>query len=243
MDAQELAKVVSALLAPCLPYLLRGAGQAGRAIGNEASKQAHRLWAVLKPKLDEAPSAAEAAREVANAPEDPDAQAAFRLQLRKLLAQDPALLEELSGLWREIASSRVGQRIVTIGGGVSSSTVIAGDSNTLITSQVSQGPQGLRQGPPSQVEAGFTAVMTTVHTRKPDPNVDREEIEQVVGRLRDEVARGGQASATKVERWLRFLAETAPDVLEEAVTILLDPVLGASPAIQDLAGRYRAHPA
>jgi len=241
MDSEELAKVVSALLVPTLPYLIRGARQAGTTIREEASKQAQRLWAVVKPKIDETPSGSSAAADVADAPEDLDAQAAFRLQLRKLLAQDPAFLEELSQVWRETgqAAGRGGKRVVTVGGGVSSSAVVAGDSNTLITgTQVTHNVQERMQGAEAPLEVLFTLALSAVQSREPDPDVDREEIEQIVRRLQDEVARGEQANLARFDRWLRFLAEMAPDVLEVVVPRLLDPAMGMATAIRGVAGRY-----
>jgi hypothetical protein len=239
MDPEELAKVVSALLAPTLPYLIRGAGQAGKTIRGEVSKQAQRLWAVLKPKIDETPGASGAAADVADAPEDPDAQAAFRLQLRKLLAQDPAFLEELSQVWRETGAGRGGRRVVTVGGDVSSSVVVAGDANTLIMGrQVIHNAQGRMQGAAAPLEMLFTQALSAVQSREPDPGVDREELEQILKRLRDEIARGEQANLARFDRWLRFLAEMAPDVLEVIVPRLLDPAMGTPTAIRGVAGHY-----
>ena len=115
------------LLAPFLGRLLEGPMEAaqeaaGRA-GDVAWKHAVSIWRKVWPKLQERPSAEEAAREVANNPEDEDAQASLRLQLRKLLEQDPALARELEGPLAEASRDGVvaGGESVVIQGGVNAS--------------------------------------------------------------------------------------------------------------------------
>ncbi|WP_198133504.1 hypothetical protein [Chloroflexus aggregans] len=72
-------------------------------------------------------------------PDDADAQGAFRLQLRKLLADDADLLADVARLWAEVnAASGVGNtniaagnRSVAIGGHVSGSVIVTGDQNQI----------------------------------------------------------------------------------------------------------------
>jgi hypothetical protein len=56
------------------------------------------LWSRLRTAVEERPAAAEAVKEVAGAPEDPDAQGALRLQLRRLLEANPVLAGEVASL-------------------------------------------------------------------------------------------------------------------------------------------------
>ena len=92
------------------------------------------LWTKLKPKVEAKPGALETAHDAAQAPEDPDAQAAFRQLLKKLLTEDQSLAEEVSR-WLEqgkaagINVSAVGERSVAIGGNVKSSTIVTGNQN------------------------------------------------------------------------------------------------------------------
>jgi hypothetical protein len=88
----------------------------------------------LKPKVEAKESALEAAQDVAQSPEDEDAQAALRVQLKKLLTEDQSLAEEVSQ-WLEQGKAAginvfaAGDRSVAIGGNVDSSTIVTGDQN------------------------------------------------------------------------------------------------------------------
>jgi hypothetical protein len=150
MDHQLPAQLVQ-LLAPFLPYLVKGvklAGQEaarklGEQAGEQAFEQAKALWDKLRPKIEARPAALEAAQDAAAHPDDEDALAALRLQLKKLLAEDPALAQELARL---LAQSRPagqtviasGDRSVAIGGSVSGSVIVTGDKN-IVTPQQKRG--------------------------------------------------------------------------------------------------------
>ncbi len=137
MDAQ-LIQQLTAFLAPFLPYLLKAgekaAEEAGKKLGEAAWERARALWEKLRPKVEARPAAQEAVQDLAAAPDDPDAQATLRQQLKKLLAEDPALAEEIARLWGEAQAAGVtvtaaGERSVAIGGDVSGSVIITGDRN------------------------------------------------------------------------------------------------------------------
>ncbi|WP_287157641.1 hypothetical protein [Chloroflexus sp.] len=137
MDPQALQQLV-AFLAPFLPYLLKAgetaAEEAGKNLGTEAWNLAKAVWQKLQPKIAGKAAAQEAAEDVAKTPNDSDAQATFRQQLKKLLADDPALAAELTSLLGEIRQAGVnviasGKGSVAIGGNVSGSTIITGDRN------------------------------------------------------------------------------------------------------------------
>ena len=130
--------VLSGFLAPFLPYLVR-TGQdlgedAARKLGAEACGFASRVWARLRPSLEARPAAQEAAVDAAEAGDDKRALGAFELQLEKLLAADAKLADDIVRLLAEAESAGVvasGQGNITIGGNVGSSTLIAGDHNTI----------------------------------------------------------------------------------------------------------------
>jgi hypothetical protein len=125
-----------AFLAPFLPYLIRlgenVAEAAGAKLGAEGWNFAKALWGKLRPKVEAKPAAQEAVGDVAHAPEDEDALAALRLQLRKLLAEDEALAGEVGRLWREAEAANVvtvtasGERSVAAQT-ITGSTVTTGD--------------------------------------------------------------------------------------------------------------------
>jgi len=139
MDPQLPAQPVQ-FLAPYLPYLFKGlklAGQeAARKLGEKASEQgfdhAKALWDKLRSKVEARAAALEAAQDAAAHPDDEDALAALRLQLKKLLAEDDSLAQELARLLPQsgpagqtvIAS---GERSVAIGRDASGNVIITGD--------------------------------------------------------------------------------------------------------------------
>ena len=102
MDVTILANTLTRLLGPFLPSLLqageKAAESAANQFGTEAWEQAKAVWAKLGSKIAAKPAAQEAAQDVAQTPEDPDAQAALRQQLKKLLNDDLSFAAELGHL-------------------------------------------------------------------------------------------------------------------------------------------------
>ena len=132
----ELA-ALAAFLTPCLPYLLatgeRVAEEASRALGAEAWEHAKRLWGRLRGAVEERPSAAEAATDAAEHPDDDRRRTALELALEKVLADDPELARDVEQLWREAEAAgavvAAGDGSIAIGGNVQGSTVISGGGN------------------------------------------------------------------------------------------------------------------
>lgn len=137
MDIGMLAASVTTALVPLLPYLLKAgekaAEETGKSVALQTLEWGKSLWAKLKPKVDEKPGALEAAQDVAQSPDDGDARAAFRQYLKKVLAEDQSLAEEVSRLLEQGKASGVvsvsGQRNVAISGNVTGSTIVTGDGN------------------------------------------------------------------------------------------------------------------
>jgi hypothetical protein len=138
MDPAMLAKDVATFLVPALPYLYKASEEAlkevGKKLGGEALEYAKSLWAKLRPKAEATPLLQAAVEETVAAPEDDDAQAQLRLQLKKLLTNDAGLARELEGILQNAKSAGVtvivsGDRSVGIGGNVSGTTIITGDQN------------------------------------------------------------------------------------------------------------------
>lgn len=137
MDINALASSLTTALVPLLPYLLKAgekaAEETGKKVADQSLEWAKSLWTKLKPKVEAKPDALEAAQDVAHAPDDQDAQAAFRRQLRKLLTEDQSLAEEVSRwLEQSKAAGNVvtasGDRSVAIGGNFQG-TINTGDQN------------------------------------------------------------------------------------------------------------------
>ncbi len=130
MDLTQLVDDLVLVLAPALPFLMSGGkelvDEAGKKMGEQAVEAAKKLWGKLRPRVEEKPAAAEAAQDVARAPEDGDALGALRIQLRKILESDLAFAAELTGLV-EAAGARVTYQGQVKGSG----TLVQGSGNVV----------------------------------------------------------------------------------------------------------------
>lgn len=138
MDTGLLASSLTTALVPLLPYLLKAgekaAEETGKTVAAQSLEWGKSLWSKLKPKVEAKSDALEAAQDIAQDPDDTDAQAALRRQLRKLLAEDESLADEVSR-WLEkgkaagVNVTASGERSVAIGGNVKGSTIVTADQN------------------------------------------------------------------------------------------------------------------
>jgi hypothetical protein len=95
---------LTAFISPFLPFLLKLGGKAAEKatesaagkFGEASWSKAQSVWDKLSPKIEAKESAKEAAIDVANAPEDEDLQVALKVQLKKLLAEDEALVRAIA---------------------------------------------------------------------------------------------------------------------------------------------------
>ncbi|MBK9234102.1 MAG: hypothetical protein IPO15_25500 [Anaerolineae bacterium] len=139
MDIATLAKDVALFLSPFLPYLLKAgekaAEEAGKKLGGDAWERAKGLWSRLRPKVEAKPAAQEAVADAVTEPENEDAQATLRQQLRKLLAEDDDLAREIGQQWA--AAQAAGVTIIASGDravaaqNITGSTIVTGDRNTV----------------------------------------------------------------------------------------------------------------
>jgi hypothetical protein len=132
----ELAHQARDLLTPFLPYLLPAATGVGKAalkkagerIGDATWNKAEALWNKVWPKIQERPAALESAQDLAAAPNDSDAQAAFSLQLRKMLAEDDDLTNAVAQFFVDSSThiTASGERSVAANS-VTNSVIVTGD--------------------------------------------------------------------------------------------------------------------
>lgn len=80
----------------------------------------------------------------------------------------------------------------------------------------------------------FSAMNQRIDARPPDPQVDKVELKETVQKIEAEVAKGDEANVGKLERWVKYLNEIAPDILEVAGTTLLNPVAGVTLALKNI---------
>ncbi|MEW6289700.1 MAG: SUMF1/EgtB/PvdO family nonheme iron enzyme [Thermodesulfobacteriota bacterium] len=166
IDVVMLAKEVTTLLVPLVPYLAKAGEKAmetvAQEIGREGWDKAKNLWQRLWQGREEKEAVREAVQEVINQPGDEDAAAALRLQVKKALAEDNSLAGEIKELLEEfrrvspgyfqawLAGSgaiaqgagalAAGQRGVAIGGDAAS--VQTGDGNIAAGGHVVYAGQG-----------------------------------------------------------------------------------------------------
>jgi hypothetical protein len=86
----------------------------------------------------------------------------------------------------------------------------------------------------------FADIYKKIEARPADPNVDKEEVKQDVRRIEQEVAKGEEANASKVERWLKGLADMAPDIFEVTAAALTSPVAAVSTVIRKVVEKAKA---
>ena len=140
MEITALVHDITVSMVPLLPYLFKAgesaAEEAGKNLAGAAWDELKKLWGMLRPKIEAKPAALEAAHEAAVAPDDEDAQAALRFQLKKLLIEEPVLSEEVSQWWEQAKRSGLdmtiqGNRSIVVGGHVDRSTLVTGDHNVV----------------------------------------------------------------------------------------------------------------
>jgi hypothetical protein len=114
-----------------VPYL----AQAGESV---TKKIGERFYAAIKARVEDKPSAKEAINDLEKAPTDEDAQAAMRVQLKKLLTEDSAFAAEVEKLLQAAEATGANpsisakDRSIAAGRDVSG-TIISGDVKGSIT--------------------------------------------------------------------------------------------------------------
>jgi hypothetical protein len=98
MDISTLAATVTSALTPALPYLMKAGEKGSEVIGEKLGASVWETASAIWQRLSSNPLVQSAAKEVAAAPDDQDAQAGLRYQLKKLLAADDSLAAALAQL-------------------------------------------------------------------------------------------------------------------------------------------------
>lgn len=138
-ELMAFAQDLATYLAPALPYLAKmgdgAAIEAGKRLLGAAGDKTAALWARLSPAVEAKPAAAEAVRDVAEAPGEAMAVSTLAWQLRKLLTETPGLADDLAGLLAEAkeAARPAGVHVEARSGGVAMGRDASG--NIIITGQ------------------------------------------------------------------------------------------------------------
>jgi hypothetical protein len=111
------------------------------------------------------------------------------------------------------------------------SNIAAGRNASVIVNRTEQNIELARQ---------FERIQESIAARPEDPDLDKKELSATVAQIEQEVGKGETANPNKVERWLKFLAMMAPDVLEVVLAALTGPIPGITAAIRKIAEKARA---
>jgi len=89
------------------------------------------------------------------------------------------------------------------------------------------------------LEQQFQKIYERIEERPADADVDKKEISSTVESLQSEVSKGENANPNKVERWLKTLAEIAPDILDVVLAAMLSPASAISTVLRKIAEKAR----
>ena len=123
--------LAAAAVAVVSPYLVAGATEAAKSLGKETATGTLKVIGWLRSKLTGA--GAEALAEAEQAPQDAGAQAALRLQVRKLLEGNAALASELEALLAAVPRATK-QQTLTQTGNENRAAVVDGTGDTVTVS-------------------------------------------------------------------------------------------------------------
>jgi len=148
MDPATLSATAMAAWTLLQPYLPIMATKTAEKLGSELPDALGKVWDALKGKLVAKPHAKESLADLLKNPKDPDLQAAFRVQIKKVLDEDPAFAEEfkrlVEGAGAQInvqvrngaaaigdGAKAVGKGGVIIGGDAQGNIIITGNDNDI----------------------------------------------------------------------------------------------------------------
>jgi hypothetical protein len=103
LDQQTVA-LGAATLNFLLPYIRTIANKTAEKIGEALPNNVDQIWKRISSKTAQIPAAQSAVEDLVKNPDDPDLQAAFRVQLRKALDSDSEFRTQVSGLMQSAQS-------------------------------------------------------------------------------------------------------------------------------------------
>jgi hypothetical protein len=106
MDPATISITAAAAFGALQPYLPTIATKASEEIGKQLPAAVGKMWSALKAKFDTKQAAKDALTDLLKNPDDYDLQAAFRVQIKKAMEDDPAFADAFKPLVDE-ASTQV----------------------------------------------------------------------------------------------------------------------------------------
>ncbi len=114
---------------------------------------------------------------------------------------------------------------IDISGTVDANQTVIGHGNKVTYSEVSGNT--------------FAPVREAIERRPEDPKVDKEELTATVDRIEKEAAKGAEADESKLDRWIGFVADMAPDVWDVLIATLTNPIAGLGMVARKVAIRSK----
>jgi hypothetical protein len=105
--------------------------------------------------------------------------------------------------------------------------IVGGNKITTTTTQTQSLDQAFRQ------------IHQKVEARPPDPNVEKDEIQDAVKRIEVETRKGEAANPDRLERLLLTLGGMADDIFQVVTATLANPALGIAKTIQLIAQKAK----
>ncbi|MBZ0292386.1 MAG: hypothetical protein K8L99_07435 [Anaerolineae bacterium] len=90
----------------------------------------------------------------------------------------------------------------------------------------------------TELADSFRPIYEKIENREDDANVAKDEIAETVKKIEDETG-SGEPNIKKIERWLGFLANMAPDIFDVTVATLTNPIVGVGEIIRKVAVKAR----
>jgi hypothetical protein len=105
MDPQTINVIAASAVGFLSPYLAKAGEAAARKVGED-------VYQALTTHFSSKPAAQETLTDLEKAPDDADLQAALRVQLKKVLAEDETLATQLQRRLQEAEETEVGATII-----------------------------------------------------------------------------------------------------------------------------------
>ena len=121
-------------------------------------------------------------------------------------------------------------------GDVQGSQIMAAGGDMLVENAQASAQIGISG---EELAKAFAAIYKQIEVRPPAPDIDREEIKETVEKIEAEVKKGDEVNVSKVERWLSFLGQMAPDILEVTAATLASPIAGVGAIIRNVAKKAK----
>ena len=105
MDPQTINIIAATAVGFLSPYLAKAGEAAAKKVGED-------IYQALQARFGSKPAVQEALSDLGKAPDDADHQAALRVQLKKMLAEDEEFAEQLQRLLQQAGETQAGATII-----------------------------------------------------------------------------------------------------------------------------------